>query len=114
MGLGPMNQGSNPCAGTSNRISCRAYKPPKLEKRVQLLHPVLMNKDTIRDWELSYYVRATSEEAEKIYDAIQTILCNCDGVESERECRVPVSGMHPVWSEFSQIDEETGDKTRIK
>lgn len=48
------------------------------------------------DWDLSYYLRATRSEAERIYDALQTLLCSCENHDGG--CRIPVSGMHPCAS----------------
>lgn len=55
-----------------------------------------------RKWfNLSYSILATPEEAEKLYDAIQTILCTCEYHRFKKDgCRVPVSGMHPEWAGF--------------
>lgn len=45
-----------------------------------------------KDWYLSYYLRCTKSEAERVYDAFQTLLCSCENHEGG--CRVPVSGFN--------------------
>ena len=55
---------------------------------------------TVRDWQLTYYLRCTADEAEEIYMAFGTLLCSCrphDVSEAPESkcCRVPFSGMKP-------------------
>lgn len=54
---------------------------------------VTVGEDRVRDWELTYYLRCTAAEAERIYDAFQVLLCSCENHDDG--CRVPFSGMKP-------------------
>jgi hypothetical protein len=47
-----------------------------------------------RLWTLTFHVNCDAEEAERIFDAMHVVACDCAD-DPDRECRCPVSGMRP-------------------